>query len=223
MWIFDTIVSMQKKLLLILSLGLVAFLFWYMYDDMMLFFGGNKEVIEAVEETTEVELALEESKLEDINLPRPDTTMPALPKDWIASHKEEFTENYNTIVSTLEEKPADFQAWLNLGLNLKVLGKYERAVEVWEYTHAIRPGSAVPPLNIALVEAYYLKNASKAETYFRKSLTISSSYVVTYFEFVAFYRDVVGDISKAKAIAEEGVRLNPKNMDLQDLYESLNK
>jgi len=129
--------------------------------------------------------------------------------------------NINTLSTKLKEDSNQFELWLDLGIYRKTAGDYEGAIAAWEYAGAIRPGNSTSFQNLGDLYGYYLHDAAKAEQNFLQAIKNGPSEVYLYFKTADFYKDVMKDIAKARAIAQQGVDANPDSQDLKDLLNSL--
>jgi len=70
--------------------------------------------------------------------------------------------------------------WVGLGIQRKQLGDYEGARDAWEYAKSIEPGNIVPWNNLGDLYHFYLKNYTKSEENWKKTVAIRSDYVQGY-------------------------------------------
>lgn len=120
----------------------------------------------------------------------------------------------------IAKEPNNSESWVFLGVEYKTAGDYEGAREAWEYATYLSP-NFVAHQNLGDLYAYYLKDFAKAEAHFLEAIRISPSSEYLYFKTAEFYRDVVKDISKARAIVEKGIVAISSSSDLKSLLASL--
>ncbi|QQG46630.1 MAG: tetratricopeptide repeat protein [Candidatus Niyogibacteria bacterium] len=97
------------------------------------------------------------------------------------------------------------QGWLQLGILRKSAGDYEGAIEAWSFAGIIRPNIATSFLNSADLYAYYIHNNQKAEESFSKAIQAEPKNGFVYYQMAGFYREVMGDISRAREVLEQGI------------------
>ena len=123
--------------------------------------------------------------------------------------------------STLLKNPTDFDSWINLGLYQKMAGDYSAAAISWQYAGKISPTSFVQFGNLGDLYAYYLKDNAQAEMYYKKAITNGPKQSYLYVQFATMYRDVFKDLSKAKAVIDQGLAEIPNDPNLLQLQASL--
>lgn len=130
-------------------------------------------------------------------------------------------EKISEIAEDLRENPEQADLWLVLGVYYKMLGDYESARDVWEYVAKIRPDGFTPFGNLADLYAYYLKDNKKAEENYLKALENGSTMVNLYRNTYEFYRFVMKNDLRAKAVLQKGIDLNPgTSQDLKYLLDN---
>lgn len=130
-------------------------------------------------------------------------------------------KNIATLQRNLSGDPKRFDDWVFLGNNYKIAGDLEGAREVWEYASLYKPSQPVPHLNLADLYAYYLKDNVKAETHFKKALSVIPKEASVYLRMADFYKEVVFDLKKAKAILEQGLKNIPDDLSLKQALEQV--
>ncbi len=113
--------------------------------------------------------------------------------------------------SVLATNPALTNDWIILGSYRKLLGDYAGTVEVWDYAVRLSPSDFVTYNNLADLYAYNLHDNAKAEVNYKLAITYGSNQVNLYRALYDFYRNVLGDDVKAKAILRSGIAANPTN------------
>ena len=113
------------------------------------------------------------------------------------------------LVKSLEENPAQADKWLELGTSRKMVEDYEGARQAWEYVEKLSPTDFVSPANLGFLYGYYLKDLVRAEAEFKKAAKNGPTQVYIYIQTFEFYRDIVGDKTKAYAVLDQGIKNNP--------------
>ncbi len=132
-------------------------------------------------------------------------------------------EKIKTLQARIKSNPADVLAWIDLGTNQKDAGDYDGAVLSWKYASKLSPKDHVSVSNLGNLYAYFIKDNGQAEVYYKQSVERAPNEPYIYFQLAEVYRDVFLDIDKAKAITEEGLKINPNNEVLIQMKNSLNK
>ena len=120
----------------------------------------------------------------------------------------------------IAREPNNWESWLYLGVEYHTGGDEDGARAAWEYSNHLLPNS-VAHQNLGDLYAYYLHDNTKAEAEFLEAIRKSPSAEYLYFKTAEFYRDVLKDIPKARAIVEKGITANPSSPDLKSLLSSL--
>ncbi len=129
----------------------------------------------------------------------------------------------NENVSKLKTDPNISSEWLALGINRKILGDYEGARDAWEYALALNPKDPVTLSNLGDLYGYHLKDVVKAEKNFIKSMEVGRLLPNYYLRASDFYRDVVGDLEKAKKVLEDGLRVIADEENMKQALEQINE
>lgn len=161
---------------------------------------------------------------EVINIPAPSLDRPIVyPADMPAQIKEDNQNKISQIIKNLKANQDSFNDWIDLGLYRKLLGDYEGARQAWEYGSILRPQSPAPFSNLGILYGYYIKDAPKAEKSFLKAVENDPKGINLYFQTYDFYKDVMKDLTKAKAIIETGLKNNPADKDLESMLKELSQ
>lgn len=126
------------------------------------------------------------------------------------------------IQTTLKKDTRNISKWIDLGIYQKSGGDYEGALLSWKYANYLSPNDYVSLGNIANLYAYFIKNNTEAEKYYKEAIAVGSTQSYLYIQFAEMYRDIVKDASKAKAVIEQGLKNIPNNQDLLGFKASLN-
>ena len=228
---FARILFMAKKLFVIIVILILAGgVGYYIWRDL----NKNANVRHSVanmanicdESSTSSECVKDEQKIspEPANMPdldRPIKITANLPVEAIKTA----TEKIKQLSEELRKNPDLFNEWLVLGIYRKMIGDYEGASEVWEYTAIIRPKSSTPFNNLGDLYGYYIKDNKKAEENFLKALENDPKDISLYRNLYDFYRYVIKNDEKAKDILRKGIEFNSdSSQDLKyllDNYDSL--
>jgi tetratricopeptide (TPR) repeat protein len=127
-----------------------------------------------------------------------------------------------TLQERLKKNPADYSAWIDLGIYQKSGGDYEGAIISWQYASKLAPTDYIAPANIGNLYAYFIKDKAQAEIYFKKAISNSPTQVYLYVQLAEIYRDIFKDINKARAIIDQGLSKVPSDQGLLQFKASLN-
>ena len=157
-----------------------------------------------------------------INAKIPDLDRPTIiPDGWPADAKEMIKIKIESLVSGLKKNPDSFDNWLDLGIQRKAINDYEGAGECWEYAGAIRPLNYVSYNNLGELYGYYLKDYKKAEENYLTAIKNGPDQIYIYRNVYEFYRNVMKDDIKMKAILGKGITANPNtSQDLKYLLDN---
>lgn len=148
------------------------------------------------------------------NLNRPLTFL----SDLSPEVKKILADNTKRLTDILKSDSSNFNAWLDLGSYRKQSGDYEGAREAWEYATVLAPESYVPWNNLGDLYAHYLKDFSKAEQNFKKSIALKPDYIGGYRALYELYRYSYKEKANlATQILKEGLAKNPQSTDLMVL------
>lgn len=115
---------------------------------------------------------------------------------------------------------ADFDAGkvsglIQSGIVKQNKGDYVGAEEDWIKAQKMSPGNLVPYNNLGNLYHYYLKDFPKAEQNLLKVVELDPSYISGYRSLVDLYRySYQKNTTKAVDIIQQGLKANPKNVDL---------
>ncbi|OHA15255.1 MAG: hypothetical protein A3H57_02530 [Candidatus Taylorbacteria bacterium RIFCSPLOWO2_02_FULL_43_11] len=150
--------------------------------------------VEPVEETIEIP-----------NLNRP----VVFPSDMPNEAREVLKERLDEAVVTIRGDQSSYEGWFKLGVNRKAIEDYVGAKEAWEFASYLYSKDAVLYSNLGNLYGYYLKNTALAETNYLKAVDLEPYIANWYLRTADFYREVVGDSVKAKAILAKGLSMIP--------------
>ena len=125
-------------------------------------------------------------------------------------------------VAKLKANPFLPDEWLSLGINRKMISDYEGAKEAWEYVAIISPTSPIAFANLSDLYGYYLKDNVQAEKNYLKAIENEPTSPNYYLRAGTFYVEVVGDLSKARAILIKGLSVIPDEANMKTALESVN-
>ncbi len=144
----------------------------------------------------------------------------AIPKSFSPEMATSAKERIGAIIEMLKKNPENAVVWADLGMARKGIEDYEGSKEAYAYALKLQPNNSVVAENLGVIYADYLKDYPKAEQYFRLSITLDPSVGYRYLRLFEFYRYLLKDAQKAKAILEEGLRAIPNDPSLKVLLET---
>ncbi len=127
------------------------------------------------------------------------------------------TDKVRSLQISLTKDPSNIEEWVTLGTFRKTLGDYLGAIAAWEYASKLSPIFVVPYGNLADLYAYTLHDNIKAEANFKAAIAADPKAVYIYFQAYDFYKNVLKDMTKARAVADLGLKNNPGNKELTAL------
>lgn len=125
-------------------------------------------------------------------------------------------------IKKLKNDPSLVDEWISLGINRKIAGDYQGAREAWEYAAILSPNDGVIFTDLSDLYGYYLRDNVKAEANYLKAIEKDPHFPNYYIRAANFYREVMGDLSKAKAILEKGLGAVPNDINLKQALEQIN-
>ncbi len=211
-------------LLVLIIAGLVGF---YIYND-------NSKDTTLLEKESEVIVDSDDSNKDyEIEvIPSAYTDTPTIPvpdlnreivfnEDTLDEAKSIISEKINKLVKELKENSNLLQNWMSLGLYRKSTGDYEGARDAWEYISAVNSRDSLSFRNLGDLYGYYLNDPKKAEENFLKAIETDPNQIEYYFKTAEFYREVMEDPTKARAIVQQGIESNQSSEELKSLLASL--
>jgi tetratricopeptide (TPR) repeat protein len=138
-----------------------------------------------------------------------------------ATSQAAFKTQILSLEASLTKNPANFENWMQLGTDRKVIGDYQGAAQAWVYASELSPTDFVSPGNLADLYGYYLHDNALADTYYTAALHNGPSQDELYFNAASFYQQVENNLGKAVAVAQLGVKYNPGDQNLENLLTSL--
>lgn len=136
-----------------------------------------------------------------------------------AEQKSTFASQIATERNKLKEDTNLYQDWLILGSLYKNVGDYNKAIEVWNYAHALIPKEATPLNNIGNLYTYETHDYVKAEAGYLAAEKAEPTFVYTYRYLYELYTAGVYKQNTTAAIDAllRGISKNPKAIDLLSL------
>lgn len=125
------------------------------------------------------------------------------------------------ISESLKTDKANLALWIDLGSWRNIIEDYEGAREAWEYATKLAPSASVAFGNLGFLYGYYLHDTVKAEQNFKIAIKNSPQDLFLYQQTFEFYRDVLKDNVKARALAEEGKRITGNTAYFDQLLNTL--
>ncbi|HEY4505740.1 MAG TPA: tetratricopeptide repeat protein [Candidatus Paceibacterota bacterium] len=167
---------------------------------------------------------IEQVSATDVPRPIPDLDRPVTPYGAVmvsTEAKVQATEMILKTQSILKKDPSYTAGWMNLGIYQKMSGDYEGAVISWIYITKLSPNSYLAYANLGNLYAYFIKNNTKAEAYYKQAISKDPTRAYLYGQLAEAYRDVFKDLDKARAIVDQGLLKVPNDQNLLQLKESL--
>ncbi|MFA5888950.1 MAG: hypothetical protein WCW47_03425 [Candidatus Paceibacterota bacterium] len=130
-------------------------------------------------------------------------------------------EKIKSLQTTLKNNPANLFAWIDLGIYQKQAGDYSGAVLSWKYAVKLSPADYVSPANLGNLYAYFLKDNTQAEIYYKQAISKGSTQAYLYTQLAEIYRDIFKDLNKARIIVNQGLSKIPNDPNLLQLQTSL--
>lgn len=131
--------------------------------------------------------------------------------------------NLEQQMAILKKEPNRVDIWLQVGVNRKIAGDFEGAIEAWDYVAAAAPSSTayVAWGNLADLHMYFLKDYVSAEKFYKEAIRMNPKVTEYYRAMFYLYKDINKDKAAASAILEQGLVSNPNNSDLLKLQQEL--
>ncbi|HEY4508755.1 MAG TPA: hypothetical protein VJA47_04575 [archaeon] len=149
--------------------------------------------------------------------PIPDLNRPVISSGSVSVSSEAIvraTERILAMQSRLKKDPADLAAWIELGIYQKMAGDYDGVLISWGYATRLTPTNYVAFANLGDFYAYFIKDATKSETYYKKAISVAPKQAYLYTQLADVYRYVFKDLVKAKAIIDQGLSQIPDDPNL---------
>ncbi len=107
------------------------------------------------------------------------------------------TKILNDLKVALEKDPFNINDWISVGITKKFFNDYEGARDAWEYVVVLYPNDPLAFENLGNLYALYLRDNSKAEYNYKKAIENNSLEPSFYIALADFYKNFLGDNSKA--------------------------
>lgn len=136
----------------------------------------------------------------------PDLNKPVVITASLSEENQTFARSeIANLVAVLKKDSDAYNEWMSLALYRKMIGDYDGAREIWEYTAVIRPNEAVSFHNLGNLYATELRDNVKAESYFLKAIDRGTALGYVYYAAYEFYRYYKKDLPAAKKILDRGI------------------
>ena len=155
-------------------------------------------------------------KIPDLN--RPVTFGPTVSLS--ADVKKIVTDKILALQATLKKDPKSIGSWIDLGTYEKMAGDFSGAILYWKYAADIS-NDYVSLGNLGNLYAYYLKDNAQAEVYYKKAISRGATQSYLYVQLSDVYKEVFKDLTKAKAILDEGLKKIPNDPALLEAKKNL--
>lgn len=111
-------------------------------------------------------------------------------------------------------------AWYDLGAYRRVIGDFDGAAEAWTFGTLIRPKDYISYHNLGDLYGFYVKDYSKSEENYLKSIQNNPKNVQAYLDLATIYESVYKEkINQVESILLQGLQANPGNSRLQSTLE----
>lgn len=138
-----------------------------------------------------------------------------VPASFSAEAKAIILANIESTRAKLRANPKDLAVWIDLGLEYKAIDEYAAALEAWEYVSLMSPTNIVSYNNVGDLQHYIFKDYVRSEMNFLQAIHNDPHYVLSYLNLYDLYRlSYKQDTSKAEDILKQGIKENPKAIDL---------
>jgi len=167
--------------------------------------------------------------VEEVPVVPNDIAVPDLNRKVVFGSSVSLDENTRKIVSDkiavlqseLKKDSKLLSKWLDLGLYQKMAGDYTGASLSWEYVSKVATTDYISLGNLGDLYAYYIKDKIKSENYFKRAIANGPTQTYLYAQLSGVYKDVFGDLVKARSIIDQGLSKNPNNPNLLETKENL--
>lgn len=123
----------------------------------------------------------------------------------------------------LKKEPTRMDIWLQVGVNRKIAGDFEGAIEAWDYVAAAAPTHVayIAWGNLGDLYMYFLKDYEKADSHFKEAIRMNPKVPDYYRALFYLYLEVYKDKAAARTILDAGIAENPNNEELLSLKSKL--
>jgi len=149
---------------------------------------------------------IEQVPIEEVNIgPAPSLDRKiSFPASFPEEARLVWQQKVDVFKSALAKDPHSYGDWINLGLMWQTVNDFEGAKQAWTYATKIAPTVSTAFGNLGFLYGYQLHDTVKGESNFKKALSIDPTALYLYQQTFEFYRDVLKDPDKARALAEQG-------------------
>ncbi len=127
-----------------------------------------------------------------------------------------------SLQSQIKADSSKLLPWIDLGMYFKMAGDYEGARISWKYVSDVAPNDFISRGNLGFLYAYHLKDNAMAEMYYKEAISKDKNQTYLYIQLAEVYRDVFKDISKARGIIDEGLKVLANDPSLTEFKNTLN-
>ncbi len=139
----------------------------------------------------------------------------SIPESYSSDAKRILITRINGLVVDLKSSASQYDKWIELGSFAKIIGDYQEASNIWEYTAVNWPDAIVAYHNLGDLYGSYLKDYVKAEKNMLRVIDLDKSYTSEYISLYGLYTRLYGvKDERVPAILIKGLMNNPKSVDL---------
>ena len=121
----------------------------------------------------------------------------------------------------LKKNPANFDAWIDLGIYQKMAGDYVGTSLSWQYASKLAPKDFISLGDLGNLYGYFLHDKTKAESYYLAAIKNGPQIDYLYIQLSEVYRDIFLDKNKALDIVNKGLSALPNDLALTQMKASL--
>ena len=149
-------------------------------------------------------------------IPQPDiSVLPKAPSRHPEFYRTSMEGKIKATLTLLEETPYDFTQWANLAILFENFDSFAKAEEIWKYLIVVHPDESFYHSRLASLYHFSLKDYEKAESSYKKTLSLNNKQVDIYHSFHDLYKFLyTKDLRKAVAVIEQGLVYNKESLEL---------
>lgn len=164
--------------------------------------------------------------IDNVKLPPAPTLVRStdFPNTLTTEFKRTTLANLESAIAAIKKNPKDVMNWVDLGIQRKTIGDYEGARDAWEYAKVIEPGNIVPWNNLGDLYHFYLKNYSKSEENWKKTIALKPDFMQGYRGLYELYLYSMKEkTAEVPEMLKQGMAKNPTNTELNAMLADYEK